>query len=145
MIGIVHLTIFESWKQVTALLVHMWITGNRKEQRCNGVWLILYNEIGVGLVNFWFSLCDLSKTPVVSLSTILYPYCLILIGPRNGLECEFTIELKLIEGLMIDWRNCQIRPLVIYRQNQKPKPQMLTSPNSKLMPVLEDTDLLLSN
>ena len=29
-----------------------------------------------------------------------YPYCLVLIGSRNGFERDFIIELKLIEGLM---------------------------------------------
>ena len=44
--------IFERWKQVTGLLVHMWITVTGKEQRFNGVRLILFNEIGVNQVNF---------------------------------------------------------------------------------------------
>ena len=44
--------IFERWKQVTGLLFHMQITVNGKEQRCNGVRLILFNEISVKLVNF---------------------------------------------------------------------------------------------
>jgi len=35
-----------------------------------------------------------SKAPVVSLSTKLYPYCLVLVGHRNGFEPIFTIELK---------------------------------------------------
>ena len=42
------------------------------------------------------------KAPVVSLSKKLYPYCLVLGGSRNGFERDFTIELKLIEGLMED-------------------------------------------
>jgi len=29
----------------------------------------------------------------------LYPYCLVLVGSRNGLERDFTIKLKLIKGL----------------------------------------------
>jgi len=24
----------------------------------------------------------------------LYPYCLVLVGSRNGFECDITIELK---------------------------------------------------
>ena len=36
----------------------------------------------------------LSKAPVVSLSKKLYPYCLVLVGSRNGFKREFTIELK---------------------------------------------------
>jgi len=35
-----------------------------------------------------------SNAPVVSLSKKLYPYCLILVGSRNGFERDFTIELK---------------------------------------------------
>ena len=35
-----------------------------------------------------------SKAPVVSLSKKLYPYCLVLVGSRNGFERDFTIELK---------------------------------------------------
>jgi len=35
-----------------------------------------------------------SKAPVVSLSKKLYPYCLVLVGSRNGFEREFTTELK---------------------------------------------------
>ena len=41
-------------------------------------------------------------------------------GPRNEFERAFTIELNLIEGLMEDRRKCQIKPLVRYRQTQKP-------------------------
>jgi len=37
---------------------------------------------------------DLSKAPVVSLSKKLYPYCLVLVGSRNRVELDFTIELK---------------------------------------------------
>jgi len=33
-----------------------------------------------------------SKAPVVSSSKKLYPYCLVLVGSRNGLERAFTIE-----------------------------------------------------
>jgi len=40
-----------------------------------------------------------SKTPVVSLSKKLYPYCLVLVGTRKGFERDFT---KWIEGLMED-------------------------------------------
>ena len=35
-----------------------------------------------------------SSSPVVSSSKKLYPYCLVLVGSRNGFECDFTIELK---------------------------------------------------
>ena len=35
-----------------------------------------------------------SKAPVVSLCKKLYPYCLVLVGSRNGFERDFTIELK---------------------------------------------------
>ena len=35
-----------------------------------------------------------SKTPVVSLSKKLYPYCLVLVGSRTGFERDVTIELK---------------------------------------------------
>ena len=55
------------------------------------------------------------KGPVVSLSNKLYPYCLVLVGSRNGFEREFTIELKYIEGFMEDWLKCQISPLVKYQ------------------------------
>jgi len=34
------------------------------------------------------------KATVVSLSTKLYPYCLVLVGSGNGFERDFTIELK---------------------------------------------------
>ena len=33
-------------------------------------------------------------SPVVSLSKKLYPYCLVLVGSRNGFERDITIELK---------------------------------------------------
>ena len=59
-----------------------------------------------------------SKAPFVFLSKKLYPYCLVLVGSRNGFERIFTIKLKWIEGLMEDWLKCQISPLVKYRQNQ---------------------------
>jgi len=36
----------------------------------------------------------LSNAPVVSLSKILYPNCLVLVGSRNGVERDFTIELN---------------------------------------------------
>jgi len=36
------------------------------------------------------------------LSKTLYPYCLVLVDSRNGFERDFTIELKLIEGLVED-------------------------------------------
>ena len=45
---------------------------------------------------------DTSNTPVVSLSNNHYPYCLVLVGSRNGFERGFTIELKQSEGLMED-------------------------------------------
>ena len=34
------------------------------------------------------------KAPVVSLSKKLYPYCLVLVGSRSGIERDFTIKLK---------------------------------------------------
>jgi len=43
--------------------------------------------------------CSYMNT-VVSLSKKLYPYCLVLVGSRNGLERDFTIELKQIKELM---------------------------------------------
>ena len=58
------------------------------------------------------------KASVVSLTKKLYPNCLALVGSRNGFERDFTIELKLIEGLMEDWLKCQISSLVKYRQNR---------------------------
>ena len=39
---------------------------------------------------------------IVSLSKKLYPYCLVLVGSRSELKQDFTIKLKLIEGLMED-------------------------------------------
>ena len=42
------------------------------------------------------------KPSFVSLSKTLYPYCLVLVDSRNGFERDFTIELKLIEGLVED-------------------------------------------
>ena len=59
-----------------------------------------------------------SKNPIVSLSKKLYPYCLLLVGSKNGFECDFTIELKWIEGLMEDWLKCQISPLVKWCLNK---------------------------
>ena len=38
-----------------------------------------------------------SQAPVVSLSKKRYPYCLVLVGSRNGFESNFTIELNYIE------------------------------------------------
>ena len=35
-----------------------------------------------------------SNSPVVTLSNKRYPYCLLLVGSRNGFERDFTIELK---------------------------------------------------
>ena len=34
------------------------------------------------------------KVPVVSLSKKLDPYCLVLVGSRNGFERDITIKLK---------------------------------------------------
>ena len=34
------------------------------------------------------------KGPVGSLTKKLYPYCLVLVGSRNGFEREFTIEIN---------------------------------------------------
>ena len=43
------------------------------------------------------------SSPVkVPLSKKLHPYCLVLVGFRNGFERDFTIELKQIEGLIED-------------------------------------------
>ena len=52
----------------------------------------------------YFTLCDAplcrcrvrapSKVPVVSLSKKLNPYCVVLVGSRNGFERDFTIELN---------------------------------------------------
>ena len=58
-----------------------------------------------------------TKVPVVSLTKKLYPYCLVLVGSRNGLERDFTIKLKLIKGLKKYWLNCQISTLFKYHQN----------------------------
>ena len=60
MIGIVHLKklFYERGKQVTGLIFHMRITVHGKEERFNGVSLILFKEIGVKLVNSWISVCD---------------------------------------------------------------------------------------
>jgi len=33
----------------------------------------------------------------------LYPHYLILVGSRNRFKDDFTIKIKLIEGLMADW------------------------------------------
>ena len=38
-----------------------------------------------------------SQAPVVSLSKKRYPYCVVLVGSRNGFESNFTIELNYIE------------------------------------------------
>ena len=35
-----------------------------------------------------------TKGPVVSLSKKLYPYCLVLVGSRNGFERDITLVLK---------------------------------------------------
>ena len=35
-----------------------------------------------------------NKGPVVSLSKKLYPYCLVLVGSRNGFERDLTIKVK---------------------------------------------------
>ena len=72
----------------------------------------------VELVNMVFLFRAPSMAPVVSLSMKRYPYCLVLVGSRNGFERDFTIELNEIEGLMEGWLKCQISPLVKYRQNQ---------------------------
>jgi len=32
----------------------------------------------------------------------LNPHCLVLIGSRNGLKSDFTIDLKTIDGIMED-------------------------------------------
>ena len=48
------------------------------------------------------------KGAVVSLSKKRYPYCLVLVGFRNGFERVFTIEF--FEVLMEDWLKCQMSP-----------------------------------
>ena len=42
------------------------------------------------------------KGPHCFLELEFYPYCLVLVGSRNGFERDFTIKLKSIEGLMED-------------------------------------------
>jgi len=42
------------------------------------------------------------KPPVVSSSKKPYLHYLVLVGSRNRLECNFTIKLKSIEGLIED-------------------------------------------
>jgi len=44
--------------------------------------------------------------------------CLVLVGSRNRLYRNFTIQLKCIEDLLEDLLKCQISTLVKYRQNQ---------------------------
>ena len=44
----------------------------------------------VGLHNY----IDTPTYPVVSLSKKLYPYCLVLVGSRNGFKHDFRIKLK---------------------------------------------------
>ena len=39
------------------------------------------------------------KAPVVSLRRKLYPYCLVLVGSRNGFERDSTIELNKLRAL----------------------------------------------
>ena len=46
------------------------------------------------LVMWRFWVREPSKAPIVSLSKKLFPYCLVLVGYRNGFERDFTIELK---------------------------------------------------
>jgi len=48
----------------------------------------------VGLVMWRSGVRALLKAPVVPLSKKLYPYCLVLVGSRNGFEHDFTIKLK---------------------------------------------------
>ena len=43
-----------------------------------------------------------SKALVVSLSKQRYSHCVVLVGSRNGIERDFTIELEYIAGLMED-------------------------------------------
>jgi len=71
----------------------------------------------------WLVSCQLwvwtpSKATVFFLSKKLYPHCLVLVGSRNGFECDFTIKLKYTEGLMDDLLRCQISRLGKYCQNQ---------------------------
>ena len=42
------------------------------------------------------------NAPVVPLGKKPYACCLVLVRSRNGFERDFTIELKLIEGLIVD-------------------------------------------
>ena len=50
--------------------------------------------------------------------------CYVLVGSRHKFKGDFAIKLKQIEGLMEDWIECQISPLVKYCQkhNQIPIP-----------------------
>ena len=50
------------------------------------------------------------------MSKKLYPYFLVLVGPGNGLEHDFTIELKKL--IIEDWLKRLISSLIEYRQNQ---------------------------
>ena len=43
--------------------------------------------------------------------------CYVLVGSRHKFKGDFAIKLKQIEGLMEDWIECQISPLVKYCQN----------------------------
>jgi len=35
-----------------------------------------------------------SKVPIISLSKILNPHCLVLVGDKNRFKREFTVKLK---------------------------------------------------
>ena len=69
---------------------------------CDGLILIIKMNIVRGDVAQWFVPLVMwrscvrapSKAPVVSLSKKLCPYCLVLVGSRNGFELDFTIELE---------------------------------------------------
>jgi len=59
------------------------------------------------------------KFPVISFIKNSYPHCLVLVGSRNGFERDFTIELKQIEGLIVDSNLCKKAPSL----NNVPQPR----------------------
>ena len=63
----------------------------RDINECSDHYAVIYSLLKGGVVQ-WVRVP--SNAPVVSLSKKLYPYCLILVGSRNGFERDFTIELK---------------------------------------------------
>ena len=69
------------------------IVGHVLYSLCVYVYCVVVSKLYTGVM--WRSWVRApSKAPLFIWGNTLYPYCLVLVGSRNGFERDFTIELK---------------------------------------------------